>query len=208
MVNTSRLKLVLSAASEMSVPEASVAPLVGSLSASERAHVCAAWALADARYPDVVLTDGEAARDHALGAASNVLEFQLDGDAIVGFVTHRRGVTIHRADRATVMKLDRDRRVAAEWGKSAGASFPVDIEIEATDCTGLLRDDSDVLARNRLDVTASRAVSRDAAARLDFALGVIEFGQLERALALVGNVRGVTRAARRRQLAAAKESPQ
>jgi GTP pyrophosphokinase len=129
-------------------------------------------------------------------------------DEIVGFVTRGRGVTIHRVDCANVMRLDPERRVTAEWGESAGASFPVDIEIEATDRAGLLRDISDVLARERLDVRASHAVSRDATARMNFTVGIIDLGQLDRVLALVRNVRGVMHAARRRQPTAAKEAPE
>jgi uncharacterized protein (AIM24 family) len=112
-----------------------------------------------------------------------------------------------RRQRLTSIRLDPEHRVAAEWGESAGASFPVDIEIEATARTGLLRDISDVLARERLNVTASRGVSRDAAARMNFTVGVVDLGQLERVLALLRNVRGVMHAARRRQPTVAKEAP-
>jgi GTP pyrophosphokinase len=118
-------------------------------------------------------------------------------DAIIGFVTRGRGVTVHRAACANVRRLDPERRVTAEWGESAGASFPVDIEVEAADRTGLLRDISDVFSRERINVTATSAASRETAARMRFTIEVADLGQLARALALIREVRGVTRAARR-----------
>ena len=56
-------------------------------------------------------------------------------DPIVGFVTRGRGVTLHRAGCASLKRLDAKRRVAAEWGESGGAAFPVDIEIVAATST-------------------------------------------------------------------------
>jgi GTP pyrophosphokinase len=40
-------------------------------------------------------------------------------DAIVGFITKRRGVTIHREGCASLKRLDAQRRVSAEWGERA-----------------------------------------------------------------------------------------
>src|SRR4029078_3822797 len=48
-------------------------------------------------------------------------------DAIVGFVSRGRGVTIHRKSCANVKRLAPERLVEADWGASVGASFAVDI---------------------------------------------------------------------------------
>jgi GTP pyrophosphokinase len=40
--------------------------------------------------------------------------------AIVGFITRKRGVTIHRADCANLRRLAAERRLEAEWGETAG----------------------------------------------------------------------------------------
>ena len=118
-------------------------------------------------------------------------------DAIVGFVTRGRGVTVHRATCANVKRLDPARRVTAEWGAAAGATFSVDIEVEAVDRTGLLRDISEVLSRERINVTATNSSISDLAARMRFTLEVADLRQLQRALALIREVRGVVRAVRR-----------
>lgn len=118
-------------------------------------------------------------------------------EPIIGFVTRGRGVTVHRADCANVKRLDPERRVSAEWGEAAGATFSVDIEVEAVDRTGLLRDISEVLSRERINVTATNTASRDLSARMRFTLEVENLAQLRRVLSVIREVRGVVRAVRR-----------
>ena len=118
-------------------------------------------------------------------------------DSIVGFVTRGRGVSVHRANCANVKRLDARRRVPAEWGRAEGVTFPVEIEIEAIDRTGLLRDISDVLSRERINVTATNSSSSKLAARMRFTLEVTDGAQLKRVLGLIREVRGVMQARRR-----------
>ena len=118
-------------------------------------------------------------------------------DEIVGFVTRGRGVTIHRANCASLKRLDAKRRMSAEWGESGGAAFPVDVEVVAAKRTGLLRELSEVLAREKIRIAGSRSAEQDGTVRLRYTLEVADIGQLQRVLALVREVRGVARAARR-----------
>jgi GTP pyrophosphokinase len=87
--------------------------------------------------------------------------------------------------------------VTAEWGEASGAIFPVEIEIEAADRTGLLRDISEVFTRERVNVIATNTVTRDLAARMRFTLEIANLDQLQRVLAMVREVKGVVRAGRR-----------
>ena len=109
----------------------------------------------------------------------------------------RRGVTIHRKGCANVARLNAERLVAADWGVSPDATFPVDIAIEADDRTGLLRDITEILSRERINVTATNTASRDAAARMLLTVEIGNLDQLNRMLVLIREVRGVARAARR-----------
>ncbi len=118
-------------------------------------------------------------------------------EPIVGFVTRGRGVSVHRADCANLARLDPQRRVAADWGVPGSATFPVEIVVDAVDRTGLLRDISEVLSRERINVTATRSTSTDLTARMRFTLEVSNLAQLARVLGLVREVRGVVSAARR-----------
>jgi len=118
-------------------------------------------------------------------------------EPIVGFVTRGRGVSVHRADCANLARLDPVRRIAAEWGEPGGATFPVEIVVDAVDRTGLLRDISEVLSRERINVTATRTNSTDLSARMRFTVEIINLDQLQRVLAMVREVKGVVGAVRR-----------
>ena len=118
-------------------------------------------------------------------------------DAIIGFVTRGRGVSVHRADCGNVKRLDPERRVTAAWGAAAGATYGVDIVVEALDRTGLLRDVSEVFSRERINVTATSTQSSAHVARMRFTVEVANLEQLQRALGFVRDVRGVMSAARR-----------
>ena len=118
-------------------------------------------------------------------------------DAIVGFVTRGRGVTIHRAGCANVARLAAERVVAAAWGESAGATYPVEVEVHAADRPGLRREIADVLAREGIGILASASAASDGAARMRYTLAVPDLDRLRLALTLIQHVRGVARAARR-----------
>jgi GTP pyrophosphokinase len=118
-------------------------------------------------------------------------------DSIIGFVSRGRGVTIHRRGCANVKRLASERLGAADWGIAADATFAVDIVIEANDRTGLLRDVTEILSRERINVTATRSASRDASARMLLTVEISNLDQLGRMLKLIREVPGVAQAARR-----------
>jgi GTP pyrophosphokinase len=118
-------------------------------------------------------------------------------EAIVGFVTRGRGVSVHRADCANLARLDPERRIAAEWGAPGTTTFPVEIVVDAVDRTGLLRDISEVLSRERINVTATRSSSTDMSARMRFTVEITDLGQLQKMLALICDVKGVLQARRK-----------
>jgi GTP pyrophosphokinase len=118
-------------------------------------------------------------------------------DPIVGFVTRGRGVTIHRTGCVNLRAMAPERLIAAQWGDADGGAFPVDIELYATDRTGLLRDVSDTLARERINVVAAHTGSRDTDARMGFTVEVSDTAQLARVLGLLAQVPGVVSARRR-----------
>ena len=118
-------------------------------------------------------------------------------DAIIGFVSRGRGVTIHRKSCANVQRLDAERLMPADWGSSPEATFPVDVVIDANDRTGLLRDITEILSREHINVTATNSISRDAAATMLLTVEINHLAQLQRVLGLIKEVPGVARASRR-----------
>ncbi len=142
-------------------------------------------------------------------------------DLIVGYVTQGRGISIHRADCPSFAALsarqpervletawDRraaenplsSRRGAAERGaseSSVGSFYPVDILIRATDRQGLLRDITDILARQKINVTAVQSQSKGGAATIRMTLEVRHLTHLNQALSVLRNIPGVFEATRR-----------
>ncbi|HKX37959.1 MAG TPA: bifunctional (p)ppGpp synthetase/guanosine-3',5'-bis(diphosphate) 3'-pyrophosphohydrolase, partial [Burkholderiales bacterium] len=119
-------------------------------------------------------------------------------DAIRGFVTRGKGVSIHREDCSSLKRLTErhpERVMETAWGRS-DASYAVDMTVTATDRRGLLRDIGDALARERINVTAVRTQTREELAFMRFTFDVGDVAQLKRALALVRGLKGVIRVAR------------
>jgi len=119
-------------------------------------------------------------------------------DAIRGFVTRGKGVSIHREDCPSLKRLAErhpERVMETAWGKSE-AGYTVDMTVTALDRRGLLRDIGDALAREKINVTAVRTQSRDELAFMRFTFDVANVAQLRRALALVRELKGVIRVAR------------
>ncbi|MBH2044640.1 MAG: bifunctional (p)ppGpp synthetase/guanosine-3',5'-bis(diphosphate) 3'-pyrophosphohydrolase [Comamonadaceae bacterium] len=125
-------------------------------------------------------------------------------DDIRGFVTRGKGVSVHRADCSNFRELAArsiERVIEVEWGapKSvAGAAvYPVDVAVEAADRQGLLRDISEVFAREKTNVIGVQTQSVKGTAWMTFTVEVADSGRLNKVLAIVAGVAGV-RSARRR----------
>ena len=121
-------------------------------------------------------------------------------DPIVGFITRTRGVMVHRQDCENIVGLvgeQRDRLMPADWGKTADeAPFSADIEVVAVDRQGLLRDISEAIARERINVTAVNTLSRGAHAFMRFTLQIGSADAIVRVLRQVKDVPGVDTARR------------
>jgi len=121
-------------------------------------------------------------------------------DAIVGFVTRGRGVSIHRADCSSFAQIRSrfpERMIAAQWGVQDGRVFPVDIVVRANDRHGLLHEVSEVLSREQINVTAVNTQSKNGIATMAFTVEIDGLPRLKRTLTLIGEVSGVFQAQRR-----------
>jgi GTP pyrophosphokinase len=116
-------------------------------------------------------------------------------DPIVGFITRARGVMVHRLDCPNIVGLaanQRDRLLAADWGRqSEEAGFSADLEVVAVDRQGLLRDVSEAISRERINVTAVNTLSRGAMAFMRFTLQVSSADGIMRVMRQVKDVPGV-----------------
>jgi GTP pyrophosphokinase len=93
-----------------------------------------------------------------------------------------------------------ERVIDVEWGAPKGRRRPVyavDVAVEAADRQGLLRDISDVFAREKMNVIGVQTQSIKGTAWMTFTVEIADAARLTQVLGLVISVPGV-RSARRR----------
>jgi len=116
-------------------------------------------------------------------------------DAIAGFVTRGRGVSIHRVNCTAFAALQArhpERVISVAWGNTENASYPVDVHIQAQDHPGLLHDLSEVFSRLRLRVIGVNTQSRRSLAHMQFTIEVRDGQELGKALAALNELPGVS----------------
>lgn len=124
-------------------------------------------------------------------------------DGISGFVTRGKGVSIHRRDCTSFRQLAQrspERVIEVEWGrpKAGGeAVYPVDVSVEASDRQGLLRDISEVFAKEKMNVVGVQSQTVKGTAWMTFTVEIADSQKLGKVLFAVKDVGGV-RSARRR----------
>jgi GTP pyrophosphokinase len=128
-------------------------------------------------------------------------------DDIRGFVTRGKGVSIHRADCSNFKQMalrSEGRVIEVAWGTpkvgksgEAKAMYPVDVSIQASDRQGLLRDISEVFAKEKMNVVGVQTQSVKDTAWMTFTVEVADSARLTQVLALVASVKGVRSAQRR-----------
>jgi len=128
-------------------------------------------------------------------------------DAIGGYVTRGRGVAIHRADCSNFRQMAErtpERVISVAWGAARGdkqALYPVDVLVEAADRSGLLRDISEVFAKDKMNVagvsTQTVKDARGGTAWMTFTIEVSDSAKLSQVLGAVSRIDGV-RSARRK----------
>jgi GTP pyrophosphokinase len=124
-------------------------------------------------------------------------------DLIGGFVTRGKGVSIHRRDCSNFRELaarNQERVIEVEWGAASGdggSVYPVDVSIEAGDRQGLLRDISEVFAKEKMNVIGVQTQSVKGSAWMTFTIEVSDSARLSKVLGIVADVPGVRWAKRR-----------
>lgn len=133
------------------------------------------------------------------------------GDAIGGYVTRGKGVSIHRLQCPNFMALqarqteqDEGRVIDVAWAQSKTSEnsvYPVDVVVEALDRQGLLREILEIFSKDKLNVIAANTQSvrnkQDDTAWMTFTVEVSDAKRLNKVLGNLMELKGV-RSARRR----------
>ncbi|TCW37803.1 RelA/SpoT family protein [Laceyella sacchari] len=82
----------------------------------------------------------------------------VPGDEIAGYVTHGRGVTVHRIDCPNLSTVPDERRIDVEWDSHATKHYyQVDIEVSGFDRQGLLNEVLQALTDSKTELAAISA---------------------------------------------------
>ena len=124
----------------------------------------------------------------------------VPGEPIAGYLTRGRGVTVHRANCASFMRMaasNPPRVLPVEWGQ-AGGGYEVDVQITGIDRKWLLKDITTLIAQedaNVLDINSQNSRS-SGRVHLRLRLKVADFGQLSTLLGKLDALPGVEEARR------------
>ena len=119
----------------------------------------------------------------------------VPGDAIMGFITQGRGVSVHRDDCSNAVALANrlgERIIDVEWDGSTGGQYRCVLEVMAFDRSRLLLDVSKVVAEYHLNIiSSSSATSGSRIVRMIFDVELADPTHLSSLLAALKGVDGV-----------------
>ena len=124
-------------------------------------------------------------------------------ESIVGYITVGRGVSIHSQSCANLARLRAKspaRVLAVDWGKMDGDEFPVDIEVQAFDRRGLVRDVTAALADEKISIRGMTTVTdkRDNVAHMRLGIAISGLPQLSKVLSRIAQVPNIISARRKK----------
>lgn len=124
-------------------------------------------------------------------------------DAIGGFVTRGKGVSVHRLDCSNFREMQVShyhRIIEVQWGAPKLKNttvYPVDINIQAADRQGLLRDILEIFSREKINMISVQTQTVKNVAWMTLTVEVSDAARLSKVVELVCKVDGVKMARRK-----------
>ncbi|WAJ69556.1 GTP diphosphokinase [Catenovulum adriaticum] len=125
----------------------------------------------------------------------------VKGDAVTGYITHGKGVSIHRSDcdqLAQMLDQHPERQVDVDWGDADSKGSRVTVRVIATDRAGLLRDITTILANDKAYVLGVQSHSDEAKqeAAIDIDMSVPHLDSLTKVLSKLSQLPDIYEAKR------------
>jgi GTP pyrophosphokinase len=118
----------------------------------------------------------------------------IRGEAIVGYITRGKGVSVHSASCPNVVNLlyDPERRIDVEWDKGADpAPYTVRLSIQVEDRKGILADVSSKIAGINTNIRNVEATTTDQMGRIDMTVEISDLKHLQKVIKSLKAVAGV-----------------
>jgi guanosine-3',5'-bis(diphosphate) 3'-pyrophosphohydrolase len=122
----------------------------------------------------------------------------VPGDAIIGYITRGRGVSVHRIDCPSLQAYtDKERFIEASWIEVKEAAFPVEIAVEGTDRPGLFADITSVIAKLGANILSASAKGQpNGEARVEITFEIHDVSELEEVFGRIGQIKDITSVSR------------
>ncbi len=118
----------------------------------------------------------------------------IPGDAITGYITRGKGVTIHRADCSYLASTESFRQIPAEWDGGGGGQklYPINIQVVTVDKPGLLADITSALKMAEVNVIRAQVeTTQDRKGIAQFTIQVADQQHLEKVFAALKRLKEV-----------------
>ncbi len=160
--------------------------------ALERLQQSQSQALAETSHKDAVVVEGV---DNLMSHLARCCQ-PIPGDAIAGYITQGRGISVHRSDCEQLAELKThapERIIDTVWGGRYGGSFILTLRVEALERSGLLKDITTLLANEKLKVSSmkSRNDYKRQISTMDFNIEIKNVETLSRIISRIEQIRDV-----------------
>ncbi len=117
----------------------------------------------------------------------------VPGDAIIGFITRGRGVTVHTAACEKVLGIDPERRVEVSWDVKGDFKRSVSLRVITTDRPGVLAEISQIFSAAGINISLASCRSTMPGERAvnDFEVTIGDLKQLKQVMRSIERIEGV-----------------
>ena len=128
----------------------------------------------------------------------------VPGDAVTGYVTRGRGISIHRVDCPNLLALDNEpeRRMDLDWREIEGEVFAVRLDLQGDDRRGLYGDICTAIAQSGTNIRSCELTSGELGMTGQVIVEVENLSHLTKVMKAMRKVKGVSDVRRRERLIA------
>ena len=123
----------------------------------------------------------------------------VPGDDIIGYISRSRGITVHRKNCINIInEEEKERLIEVSWGNVEDV-YPVEIQVEAYDRVGLLRDITTAVAEEKINITSVNTQYNNDVFTMYATIEIKNMGQLNHIISRIMSLRGVITARKKQQ---------
>ncbi|MGM0419890.1 MAG: RelA/SpoT family protein [Bacillota bacterium] len=115
----------------------------------------------------------------------------VPGDAIIGYITRGRGVSVHRQDCPNLKNLEgQDRFIDVTWNKQRSESYQVELAIKAVNKSALLNDITSLISKEKIELHS--VVANSTKYNQAYVKMVVELSSLEHMRDLIRKIESIS----------------